>query len=55
MYKQFKDSMTDSVITNMIMQIKDVDGKTKRLWSHDMDMINHWFQQTVVGYDIIKG
>lgn len=36
-------------------RIKDVDGKTKRLWSHDMDMINHWFQQTVVGYDIIKG
>ena len=28
MYKQFKDSMTDSVITNMIMQIKDVSGNT---------------------------
>tara|TARA_R100000781_G_scaffold95788_1_gene59899 strand:- start:34 stop:216 length:183 start_codon:yes stop_codon:yes gene_type:complete len=26
MYKQFKDSMNDSIITNMIMQIKDVDG-----------------------------
>ena len=28
MYKQLKDSMTDSVITNMIMQIKDVDGNS---------------------------
>ena len=26
MYKQFKGGLDDSVITNMIMQIKDADG-----------------------------
>lgn len=35
-------------------KITDMDGKKKRLWAHDMDMINYWFQQTVVGYDILK-
>ena len=29
-------------------------GKKKRLWSSDMDMVNYWFQETVVGYDILK-
>ena len=28
MYKQFKGGMDDSVITNMIMQIKDADGNS---------------------------
>jgi hypothetical protein len=29
-------------------------GKKKRLWASDMDMVNYWFQETVVGYDILK-
>ena len=28
MYKQYKGGMDDSVITDMIMQIKDADGNT---------------------------
>ena len=28
MYKQLKDSMNDSIITDMIMQIKDVAGNS---------------------------
>jgi len=35
-------------------KITDIDGKKKRLWADDMDMMNYWFEQTVVGYDILK-
>tara|TARA_Y100001963_G_scaffold159645_1_gene264280 strand:+ start:1377 stop:2144 length:768 start_codon:yes stop_codon:yes gene_type:complete len=35
-------------------KITDMRGKKRKLWSHDMKMAGFWFQETVVGYEMLK-